>query len=181
MYDKVTYATKNKLVRKFYPNKTRPIGKDAVGIFIGKHRIATVDRADYALVKGYKWRLSTLGYAQTNIPSDRTRTVTMQMVILGTKRGMDGDHRDHNKLDCRRSTGNLRICTHGENLVNRNGWAKSGYKGCSKVTVNGHVYYQTHLCGIFVGSFKDPIQAALCYDLAVLTCFPDYAVTNFKY
>lgn len=78
---------------------------------VGKY--ALVDDSDYELVSQYKWHFDG-GYATTSVHG---KTVYMHRLILNTPDGMYTDHKNHNKLDNRRS--NIWVCTPTENNLNR--------------------------------------------------------------
>src|SRR3954447_1220645 len=91
----------------------------------GEHK-ALVDDADADLVSGHKWSLTTRGYAAAKING---RKVLMHRLILNPGIGQVVDHRNHNKLDNRRS--NIWVCSQRENQANRldNKNSKTGLRG----------------------------------------------------
>ena len=163
-------------------NKTISIDKKTIGIVIDKKHIALVDKEDYPLVRMHKWSLHNLGYAKCTIRKDnRATTLLMHNAIIPHGREFDVDHKNGNKLDNRQNTGNLRLLTHAENLLNKAGWSKCGYKGAYKMTVGKRTYWLSRIAGKHLGSFKTKLQAALAYDLAAMLCFPGICATNFTY
>lgn len=93
-----------------------------------------VDNEDYNRLVKYKWWLHSRGYVAGYVDKKR---VYMHRLIMGTPKGMDTDHINHNKLDNRRK--NLRVCHHAVNLQNRT--TKSGHRGCIKVINRRHKDY----------------------------------------
>jgi AP2 domain len=97
---------------------------------------ALVDDADFAWLNQWRWCLDSDGYAVRTTPRKvGKRTIRMHRQILGLERGdpRQGDHKNRNKFDCRRS--NLRIAERGQadNQQNHATHAnnKSGYRGVS--------------------------------------------------
>lgn len=84
--------------------KINLIGKKGRGLY------AIIDEEDYDRVSKYNWHYSN-GYAVNNFD------LRMHRLIMNPPHNMVVDHKNHNKLDNRRS--NLRICTQFENSQNR--------------------------------------------------------------
>jgi hypothetical protein len=104
-----------------------------IEIKLTQGQVAVIDAADLHLVFGFKWRahrgLDTF-YAVTWMPRPSRKMISMHRLILGvTDRNLVCDHRDGEGLNNRR--GNLRACTHGENLRNSrlSRRSSSGLKG----------------------------------------------------
>ena len=86
------------------------------------------------------------------------------------------DHINHDKTDNRKM--NLRTVSQQQNCMNR--ITRSTYKGISfhkrnkkfeaRITINGQI--------IYIGSYENPIEAALAYDKKAIELFGDYACTN---
>jgi hypothetical protein len=88
------------------------------------HQVAVVvvDDVDAATFGHQRWSLSSYGYAVRYVAG---RAVLLHREILRlplVSDGREGDHRNRNALDCRRS--NLRVVTHAQNLEN-----KGSYRG----------------------------------------------------
>lgn len=116
---------------------------------------AMVDAPDAELVVGRRWRRTHYGYAYSGSPRLGTG-VWMHRLLLGLEPGdrRQGDHRNGNRLDCRRS--NLRIATNAQNAQNQA--AKPGtsrYRGVSRRGDTGRwtgyvkVNYRRHCAGCF--------------------------------
>lgn len=95
---------------------------------------AVIDAADAAWASQWRWNLSD-GYAARGDQDGgrRTQTIRLHRALLGLVRGdgLDGDHIDRDKLNCRRS--NLRILPKGKNPQNQESVAGSSsqYRGVS--------------------------------------------------
>lgn len=116
---------------------------------------ARVDAVDAPLVNGYRWRRTYYGYAVTGAPAKGTEQL-MHRLLLGLARGdaRQGDHRDGNRLDCRRT--NLRLVTNAQNAQNQA--AKGGtsrHRGVSRRSDTGRwtgyvkVNYRRYSAGCF--------------------------------
>src|SRR5262245_59477244 len=82
--------------------------------------VCLVDDDIYEIIKGVKWRLNEKGYAVRSTELDGKMTVIkLHRFIMDAPPRQEVDHRDGNKLDCRRE--NLRFATHDENNRNRRG------------------------------------------------------------
>ncbi len=106
-------------------------------ILLTQGKIALVADADYDWLNQWKWYVlkdrsgSFYAVRSSSQKKGKRYPIYMHRLILGLERGdkREGDHRNHNTLDNRRS--NLRICTQQQNLTNQkprsNGTSK--YKG----------------------------------------------------
>ena len=81
-------------------------------------KFAIVDDDDYEWLKQWKWCLSKSGYAVrgTNC-KPKQKIVFMHRQIMNVLLGMQVDHKNHTRLDNRKS--NLRLCTGNDNRINR--------------------------------------------------------------
>lgn len=82
---------------------------------------ALVDEADYELISQFRWCRQPTGYAARlewhGIGNKQTMTYLHRTVLgLVPGDGKEADHINRDRLDNRR--GNLRVCTHAENLQN---------------------------------------------------------------
>jgi hypothetical protein len=141
-------------------------------------KVALVDDADFAWLNQWKWCAWTPDgknfYAKRGTDRDQ---FLMHIAIFGAK-GVD--HRDRNGLNNQRC--NLRPATKSQNGANRgpNKNNSSGFKG-----VHWFSPMQKWRARIMVGRkekhlgyFKDPVLAALVYDLAAIHYFGQYSKTN---
>lgn len=90
-----------------------------------------IDDEDMHLIHQHKWRLQrsrSFTYVVTGVG------VLLHRLITKAEPGQLVDHANHNTLDNRRS--NLRLCTHSQNLVNRQ-------KYCGTSTPHMGVWYDS--------------------------------------
>lgn len=120
-----------------------------------------IDAADAQWVNQWRWCLNSVGYAVRREGKD---IVLLHRALLGLVKGdgMEGDHIDRDKLNCRRS--NLRAITkHGnrQNVPARKGasskyrgvsWDKAAGKWVAGIGINGKRKY--------LGYFTDEHEAA---------------------
>lgn len=117
----------------------------------------TVDDVDFEALNEFRWHLHAQGYAMRRTVPER-RMVLMHRQIMGLDRGdpREVDHRDLDRLNCRRS--NLRIVTHAQNAQNVRsragarskhrgvGWHEGRGKWRARVMVAG----REHCAGWFI-------------------------------
>lgn len=140
---------------------------NAVRIPVEKHgevvAYAVVDAQDSRLAR-HRWKLDRDGYARRNTTiNGRAFTVLLHREIMGLVPGdgMEIDHENRDRLDCRRE--NLRVATRYQQMQNRiGGWGTSLHRGVywskkeGKWRVQVRVNHQTHN----LGSFADEEVAA---------------------
>ena len=147
-----------------------------------KGQVALVDDEDFAWLSQWSWCLNSRGYAVRAERKDgKSFAVLMHRQVLGLVPG-DGrvaDHRNHNRLDNRRS--NLRACSNAENVASQKRGRQDRYKGTSWSP--SAAKWEAYICPggskLTLGYFDDPIDAALAYDRAALAHFGEFAVPNF--
>lgn len=149
-------------------------------------KFAIIDAEDYEELSKYKWyamKTSDVDYmAVRNSHGPKRRLILMHRQVMNTPKGMDTDHRNHNRLDNRKS--NLRICTTTQNL--QNGSSQKGstsqYKGVSwyKRDKKWRADIQVNGKKIFLGYFDNETEAAHAYDEAAVRYFDGFAKTNFS-
>lgn len=150
--------------------------------------VALVDDEDYEALSRWTWRRDYKGYARRTYyggyyladGKKKVRTMTMHRQIMGNERGVQYDHINGNKLDCRKS--NLRRATNQQNLWNtRRTRGSSRFKGVmwrasrSKWRVKvkqGDRYLE-------LGEFRNEEIAAMAYDDAVRKLRGEFARLNF--
>lgn len=157
-------------------------------------QVAMVDDADYNTLSQYKWHATKNErgnyYARRYVGrafDGRAYKISMQKEIMKPSPPMVVDHINHDTLDNRRQ--NLRVCTQQQNVWNsrkpKNN--RSGYKGVyyldggldyfnnpgiwvARIMVSGKI--------IYLGYFKDKLEAAKTYNKAAFKHFGQYACLN---
>lgn len=114
------------------------------------------------------------GYAQIQY---KGKVRTLHSLICDVPEGLMVDHRDTNRLNCKRD--NLRPATRSQNMQNTTGRSKSGYKGVYK-RKNGSYQAQILANGlqITLGSFATDVAAAQAYNEAAIKYFGEFANLN---
>lgn len=141
---------------------------------------ALVDDCDYNDLSSYLWYLSPSGYAYRtqDLGGGKTRTVNMHNVIQISKKGMEIDHIDMNKLNNQRS--NLRLATISQNKQNRRKAEKTSSKYIG-VYLSGNKWVaqikkdKEH---IYLGRYKHEAVAALAYNRAAKELYGEHARVN---
>jgi len=144
-----------------------------------KGYVALVDLEDYARVSTLEWSANIRPNVNTvyALHNGNTGRFSMHRFILGViDPKIKVDHKDRDGLNnCKY---NLRICSTQQNNANSKASAKSGFKGVhwdmnlwkACITVNyKHVY---------LGRYKDILDAARAYDRAAIKAFGEFACTN---
>jgi len=139
---------------------------------------ALINESDLIKVSKYSWRLSSHGYAITRVVIDgKFRQVSMHRVIADTPEGLVTDHINGDKLDNRSE--NLRACSHAENTAYKKPkttkpkgvyWNKTRKNWLASIRVNGVL--------IYLGRFKDQVDAIKAYNEAALQHFGEFAWLN---
>jgi len=144
---------------------------------------ALIDAGDKEKVSRYKYHLrqrkdTCYAEREKKQANGKLRTICLHQDILGTKEGLEIDHKNGNGLDCRRE--NLRHCTHRQNMQNCRPYKGRRFKGVTirkrkkkymaRITYNGK--------NIYLGSFETEIEAAQAYDLAAIEHFGAFARIN---
>jgi len=145
-----------------------------------------VDDEDYIELSKYKWcaywnKTSKSWYViRTDYTNGKT-TIYMARYILNCPDDMQVDHINHDTMDNRKS--NLRICYKFENIRNRkwNDNNTSGYKGVywHKRDRKWRSQYGINKTRKYIGSYNNPIVAALMYDDVVSKVYGEFASLNF--
>jgi hypothetical protein len=136
---------------------------------------AVVDDSDFDVCKVRRWRLTNDGYVRT---TDSSRTF-MHVLIMGYAPSDGWDHKNGHKWDCQRD--NLRPATVSQNGANRKRSKNnsSGYKGVDWQGGLWRVRLAVEKKRLYLGHFKDLIEAARSYDKAAKQHFGEYARLNF--
>lgn len=153
-----------------------------------KYGIKTVwiDLEDYDKIKNYKWYVKKDHYSgcfyvsSHDLTTKNKKTIKIHRIIMNAKKNQIVDHINHNTLDNRKS--NLRICTHQENMRNTKKHKKtsSKFKGVSFHSRDKiySVYITIDKKMKYLGSFKNEIDAAKCYNKHALEKFGQFAHIN---
>lgn len=149
-------------------------GSTGIGLF------SIVDDDIYEFISNRKWTLSKNGYPYIKI---RNKSVCLHQIPIGVPLGdMMIDHKNRNKLDCRRE--NLRYATKAQNSMNRekskSNKSTSEYKGVSWDKSRGRWHCKVKFDGktINIGRFSDPIDAAVAYNKKAVELFGEFAYLN---
>lgn len=165
----------------------RPIPERQARVCVcGSHGFVALTQGHVAFVSAdrvpeiapYWWHLSVgrggKAYAKTSVDGVSTY---MHRYLAKAPREMDVDHRNGDGLA--NFDGNLRICTHAQNLANiRRTFGRSPYKGVHAVGPRWRA--QIYLSGRLkiLGSFRTEEAAARAYDLAAVAFHGEFACTN---
>jgi len=157
-------------------------------IRMAQPRYAKVDPADYKRLRGYEWFSRKGGnsfYARRHPASGKAaKQVLMYMhqEITEVPEGMVVDHINYDGMDNRRA--NLRAATRSQNLCHRrkrSGATQSKYKGIywKKRNRKWEAMITFQRKKIYLGYFRDEIDAAKAYDRAARKYHGEFASLNF--
>lgn len=146
----------------------------------GRQKYALVDENDFHRLHALNWRLSHDGYA---VCFTADGPVNLHKAVYGDcPADMIVDHRNRNKLDCRRQ--NLRLVSRSQSQWNKGPYKTntSGFKG---VSYDRHrkawaVFISAHGKRWFLGRFDTAEAAAKAYDMAAQFFHGEYAYQNFS-
>ena len=147
-------------------------------------KVALVDDEDFEWLNQWKWQASKTRnkFYVIRAGSKHIPRVLMHRLILGLKKG-DGivsDHKDDNGLNNQRY--NLRKCTNSQNHQNQapTGLGTSKYKGVSHCSnCNGwQVHIKHNGKSVWLGNYKNEIEAARVYDKKAKEIFGEFARLN---
>ena len=148
-------------------------------------KVALVDDADYEYLNRFKWHVckdANNFYAYRNIKNlnGNYEKISMHRFIMKPNKGYVVDHINHSTLDNQK--GNLRICTHSQNLMNRNKTVKnlSGYNGVihwkRNNTWKAEIMYNKNKVNL--GYYKNINDAARAYNYAAQKYHGEFAQLN---
>jgi len=157
-------------------------------IRMAQPRYAKVDPADYKRLRGYEWiakkgRNSFYALRRAAAGEGRKKAVVyMHQEIIEVPEGMVIDHINHDGMDNRRA--NLRAATYSQNMCNvrkRSGTKHSKYRGIYWKKKNRKWGAMIGFEGkrIYLGYFRDEIEAAKAYDRAAMKYHGEFASLNF--
>ena len=168
--------------RAKFPISTGRIDHESRLLPLTKGRFAIVDAEDYPLLNKYKWYASKNGNTYYAVRMHKDKRLRMHRYILDAPNNLLVDHINHNGLDNRKA--NLRLCTTQQNSHNQRPQkaGTSRYKGVSwnKRMKRWRVSINLNKKCIYLGHFKNEIDAARAYDKKAKVLFKDFACLNFK-
>jgi hypothetical protein len=149
--------------------------------------VALIDDEDYDMVNFFSWHVmkrKTNIYVGTQacVLNKKNIMITLHwLLIRNVPKGYEIDHIDGNALNNQKS--NLRVVTHTQNMKNArksSGCVTSKYKGVFKPNgVNSYkVLITVDKKVIYLGYYKDELEAAKVYNEAALKYFGEYAKIN---
>lgn len=142
-------------------------------IKLTQDKYALVDDGDYPSVILYRWCFDGM-YAASRING---RKVRLHRWLLNEPEELQVDHKNLNKLDCRRE--NLRVATNAENARNKRAQSSntSGHKGVHWNKNAGKWQAQTKVNGIrhHLGYFIDIEDAVVAYREAISKYHGEFA------
>jgi hypothetical protein len=150
-------------------------------------KYAIVDPEDFERLNKHKWhatRGNNTFYAARTIRVGKKRiSLKMHREVIHPPDHLFVDHINRNGLDNRKA--NLRSATHLQNSWNARMSRRSAYSKYKGVTFRRGPRKWIAMISvagerIFLGSFKDEIQAAKAYDKAAKKYHGEFAVLNFR-
>lgn len=145
--------------------------------------IAYVDIEDLNKLEGYRWRIDPKGYVVAGVKDESNTTVRMHRIIMGTKKGIQLDHINHNKRD--NTKVNLREATNTENQYNipkTKRPTSSKYKGVHfrKDIKEKQWSARGTLKGkrVYLGYYHTEEEAAIAYNNFALENYGEFACLN---
>jgi hypothetical protein len=153
---------------------------------LNKGLYAKVDDEDYEELLKYNWRakkdgnvyyVSTGGYYK-----GKNNVKILHRYIMNAPKGCMVDHVDGDGLNCQRH--NMRLCNNQQNQFNQRikttNNKSSIYKGVVSLrTCNSHqAFIRINKVKVYLGSFKTPEAAAVCYNNAAIEHFGEFARIN---
>lgn len=157
-------------------------------IFLTQGREALVDYQDLDALLGMgTWCFSSSGYAVHYCldPFGQRKVLYMHRVVQQRAYGqpipphLQVDHINRDRLDCRRE--NLRFALRQQNQANKSIAINntSGYKGVTFAHGKFSARIKFYSRRLHLGSYDDPITAALVYDAASRYLYKEFAGCNF--
>lgn len=151
--------------------------------FVGltKGQVAFISVAMVPVIDGVAWFTLTTGKSGRAYAAsmDGPRKVLLHRRLTGAADGLVVDHENRDGLDCR--DGNMRVCSHGENLRNQ-GIRRANRIGMKGVRVTRGGMFRAQITQDylqhFLGDFPTVEEAGRAYDAAALRLHGEFALTN---
>ena len=142
--------------------------------------VALVDDDDYPVLSIYLWYQNKNGYAYRikQINEVTVHSIMMHQVVRISKKGMEIDHIDRNKLNNQKA--NLRLVTKSQNKQNREKMAntRSRYIGVWPVGDKWVARIGKDGKKIHLGTYNHECVAALAYNRAARKLYGKHAMVN---
>ncbi len=149
-------------------------------INITKGKRVLVDDDDFKFLNQWHWYWHT-GYAarRLNLGINKSKILLMHRALLSVPENKEVDHINGDRLDNRKA--NLRIVSHQENMQNmkKRVNSTSKFRGVSFHKGAWDVQLWNNGKHIYIGRFKDEIQAAKIADSESIKLFGKLAKLNF--
>ena len=166
-----------RVCNNFRARPPTPKGESVKTISLGDGFYAYVEAADFDWLNQWTWSMCN-GYAARR---SNENWIYMHREIMKPPRGMDVDHKNHNKLDNTRES--LRVCTREENIRNRRKprntssqfWGVSYIKKSAKYMA--FVSWKRNV--VSCGCFLDELEAARAHDAKAVELLGESAQLNF--
>ena len=141
------------------------------------NRVALVDPTDVPWLEQWNWCVQSKGYAYRSADAGKT-SVLLHRFIMGTPSDRQVDHKNMDKLDCRRD--NLRLATALQNNVNRPVQPSStlGVKGVAMRGARFAVRMKVHGKWKRFGSYATLAEADHAYRNAARALHGEFAYTG---
>ena len=155
-------------------------------IRLAQPKYAIVDPADYKRLSKYEWyaEKGTRNFYTVRRANDPKRSkfaaIYMHRELIKVADGLLIDHVNQNSMDNRRD--NLRAATRAQNACNRRKLPNSfgsKYKGIYRQKTRWVARIMSEGKRIYLGCFKDEINAAKAYDRAAIKYHGEFASLNF--
>ena len=167
-------STNHRKNSRFVPS---PEGQQCVYVETINGACIMVDYDDAEKFNGRSWSVNKGGYGKAHAGKGGTKTIYAHQLVMPDHAMLD--HRNGNKLDCRKA--NLRPCTPAQNSANVP--PKPGkFKGVSRAR-SGRWFSVASKDGksFRLGTFDTEVEAAVAYDKKAKELWGEFAYQNIPY